>query len=124
MSEHIISYTVLRIREGGLGRYKQLAEEIVRLVEAKNPRMIALSLVINEAGTEARSVQVHPDSESFEFHMGLAASQMQEAMDYIEVLEFEVLGTPTDSLRAKFEAFDEPQRYWPLFAGFARSPTS
>jgi hypothetical protein len=83
--------------------------------------MIAFGLYLNEAGTEARGIQVHPDSESLELHLSLVPSAMQEAYKYIEVGTFEVLGVPTDSLRAKLLTFDPQQDFWPLWAGFART---
>lgn len=124
MSKHIISHTRVRIREGGLELFKQFQNELVEFVDANHPRIIAFSAHINDEGTEAIGVQVHPDSESFELHMQLAASQISEASNYIEILDFEVLGDLSDSLRAKFEALEVPKSFWPPTAGFARSATA
>jgi hypothetical protein len=124
VSNHIITHTTVRIREGGLELFKQFQKELVEFVDANHARIIAFSAHINDEGTEAVGVQVHPDSESLELHMQLAASQISEANNYIEILHFEVLGDLSDSLRAKFEALDAPKSFWPLTAGFARSATA
>lgn len=124
MSNHIITHTRVRILEGGLELFKQFQKELVEFVDANHPRIIAFTAHINDEGTEAIGVQVHPDSESYELHMQLAASQISEAYNYIEVLHFEVLGDLSDSLRAKFDALDMPKSFWSLTAGFARSATA
>jgi hypothetical protein len=71
VSNHIISHTKTRIGEGGLEPCKQLFKDVVKFVDANHPRVVGYSTYINEDGTEARAIQVHPDSESFELHLRL-----------------------------------------------------
>jgi hypothetical protein len=43
---------------------------MVEVVEANEPRLIALNSYVNEDGTEATIVQVHPDPDSMLFRPG------------------------------------------------------
>ena len=62
--------------------------------------MIALNEYANEDGTEAGVVQVHPDAESMELHMGVVAKRAARA--YADTLDattsIQVYGQPSDAV--------------------------
>jgi hypothetical protein len=69
----------------------------VDFIEANEPRLIAFNEYVNDEGTEVAVVQVHPDAESFEFHMGVVGDRASRA--YAETLDattgIQVFGAPT-----------------------------
>jgi quinol monooxygenase YgiN len=85
MSEPFIFIGTHTLREGKLEDFKKACSELVEVVEANEPRLIAFNIYVNEDGTEATIVQVHPDPDSMLFHMQVAREHISEA--YQSVLE-------------------------------------
>jgi hypothetical protein len=67
MSEPFIFIGTHTLREGKLEGFKKACRELVEVVEANEPRLIAFNIYVNEDGTEATVVQVHPDPDSMLF---------------------------------------------------------
>jgi hypothetical protein len=88
------------IREGKRQDFKQQWRELLEVVEAKEPRLIAFNAYVNEDGTELTVVQVHPDADSMVFHMQVARDHISQA--YQSVLEktrrIDVYGKPSDAV--------------------------
>jgi hypothetical protein len=100
MSEPFIFIGTHTIREGKLQDFKQSCGELVEVVEAKEPRLIAFNLYVNEDGSEVSVVQVHPDADSMLFHMQVARDHISEA--YQSTLEkterIDIYGEPSDAV--------------------------
>jgi hypothetical protein len=100
MSEPFIFIGTYTLREGKLQDFKQQWLELLEMVEAKEPRLIAFHAYVNEDGTELTGVQVHPDADSMLFHMQVARDHISEA--YQSVLEkterIDVYGKPSDAV--------------------------
>jgi quinol monooxygenase YgiN len=99
MSEPFIFIGTHAIREGKLEDFKKTWRELVELVEADEPRLIAFNGYANDDETEVTIVQVHPDADSMLFHMQVARDHISEA--YQSVLEktkrIDVYGKPSDT---------------------------
>jgi hypothetical protein len=69
-------------------------------IEANQPRLIAFNEYANDDGTEVGVVQVHPDADSFEFHMRVVRERGARA--YEETIDattsIQVFGTPTETI--------------------------
>ena len=108
LSEPLIYISTWRIKEGRLEDYKQFARELMEIVKAKEPQLIAFHVFLSEDGTEMSSVQVHPDAASMDFHMQVVTQALQEEMrewveraDFLEPKHIEIYGAPsTDLLEA------------------------
>ena len=89
-----------RLKPGKLEAERLRVPGLVDFIEAHEPRLIAFNEYANEEGTEVGVVQVHPDTGSFEFHMG--AVRERAARAYEETLDgttsIQVFGTPTDAI--------------------------
>ena len=100
MSEPFIFIGTHTLKEGKLQDFKKSCGELVEVVEANEPRLIAFNLYVNEDGTEVTVVQVHPDADSMLFHMQVARDHISEA--YQSTLEktkgIEVYGKPSDAV--------------------------
>jgi hypothetical protein len=66
----LIFIATSRLKPGKLEAERLRVPGLVDFIEAHEPRLIAFNEYVNEEGTEVGVVQVHPDTESFEFHMG------------------------------------------------------
>jgi hypothetical protein len=79
---------------------QQRVPELVRFIEAHEPRLIAFNEYVNEDHSQVSVVQFHPDAASMEFHMGVVGDHARQA--YAQTLEtttgIQVFGTPTDNI--------------------------
>jgi hypothetical protein len=74
MSGPFIFIATNRLKPGRLEDEKRRVPELCDFIEANEPRLIAFNEYLSEDGTEVGIVQVHPDADSMEFHMGWSAS--------------------------------------------------
>ena len=85
-----------RLRDGRFDAEQQRVPELVRFIEAHEPRLIAFNEYVNEDHSQVSVVQFHPDAASMEFHMGVVGDRARQA--YAQTLEattgIQVFGTP------------------------------
>jgi quinol monooxygenase YgiN len=100
MSEPFIFIGTHTLREGKLQDFKQQWQELLEMVEAKEPRLIAFHAYVNEDGTELTIVQVHPDADSMGFHMQVVRDHISEAhQSVVEKTErIDIYGNPSDTV--------------------------
>lgn len=72
------------IKEGKVEECRKMLSEIVQLVEADEPRVIAFNFYLDEANRQAVCVQVHPDAESMDNHMQVISEHLTTAYDMLE----------------------------------------
>jgi hypothetical protein len=89
-----------RLKEGKLDDERKRVPGLSDFIEANEPRLIAFNEYADDDGTEVGVVQVHPDTDSFEFHMGVvrerAARAYEETLD--ATTSIQVFGTPTETI--------------------------
>ena len=89
-----------RLKEGKLEAERKRVPGLSDFIEANEPRILAFNEYANDDGTEVGVVQVHPDTDSFEFHMGVvrerAARAYEETLD--ATTSIHVFGTPTETI--------------------------
>jgi hypothetical protein len=89
-----------RLRDRRFDAEQQRVPELVRFVEAHEPRLIAFNEYVNEDHSQVSVVQFHPDAASMEFHMGVVGDHAGQA--YAQTLEattgIQVFGTPTGNI--------------------------
>ena len=89
-----------RLKDGRFGAEQQRVPELVRFVEAHEPRLIAFNEYVNEDRSQVSVVQIHPDAASMEYHMQAVADLARQA--YAQTLEattgIQVFGTPTENI--------------------------
>ena len=87
-----------RLKEGTLEAERQRVPGLADFIEANEPRLLAFNEYASEDGSDVAVVQVHPDAESFEFHMGVVRERAASA--YRETLEattsVQVFGLPNE----------------------------
>jgi hypothetical protein len=89
-----------KLKTGKLEAERRRVPGLVDFIAANEPRLIAFNEYANDEGTEVGVVQVHPDADSFEFHMGTvrerAASAYAETLD--ATTSIQVFGEPTETI--------------------------
>lgn len=99
MSANIVLVGCSEIREGKLEELKAAMNDLVELVKAKEPQIIAYNVYLNENGKQLTVLQVHPDSASAEFHMEVTGSAFPKEL--INVSRIDIYGKPSQSLQEK-----------------------
>jgi hypothetical protein len=88
------------LKEGKLDAERKRVPGLSDFIEAHEPRLMAFNEYANDDGTEVGVVQVHPDTDSFEYHMEVvrerAARAYEETLD--ATTSIYVFGTPTDTI--------------------------
>ena len=88
------------LKPGKLEAERERVPGLVEFIQANEPRLIAFNEYANDEGTEVAVVQVHPDADSFEFHMQAVRERASRA--YEETLDattsIHVFGTPTETI--------------------------
>jgi hypothetical protein len=89
-----------RLKTGKLEAESRRVPGLVDFIKSNEPRLIAFNEYANDEETEVAVVQVHPDADSFEFHMGVVQERASQA--YGETLDattsIQVFGTPTETI--------------------------
>lgn len=100
MSGPFVFIAINKVRAGKLEDEKRRVPGWVRFIQENEPRTIAFNEYRSEDGTEVEYIQVHPDTDSFEHHMRVLASQSH--LSYKETLEgttsIRIYGQPTDAI--------------------------
>jgi hypothetical protein len=115
------------IRDGKLRELEPALEELVRFIEANEPRIIAYGAYISEDGVELSVVHVHSDSASLEFHMDVAGPTFRGFVDLVDLSSIHVYGSPSERLLSQLR--DKARLLGsgkvvvqPMHAGLVRAP--
>ena len=100
MSEPLIFINTYAIKEGMAERYRELSEGVINMVRSEQPQILYFAFFINEEGTEATTLQVHPDPESMLRHMKLAEKHIQQSAEAINFnkMEISLYGNPNEAV--------------------------
>lgn len=95
MSGPFIMMSKSRIKPGKAEAYAAWCADMFRDVEEQEPRLLAFNLWESEDHTSSVVIQVHPDAESFEYHLKLFGERVKETFGYIDVEGLEIYGAPS-----------------------------
>ena len=97
MAAPFIFIATNRLKPGKLDAERARVPGLVEFIETVEPHVLAFNEYANEEGTEVAVVQVHPNTDSFEFHMEAVSERASKA--YKETLDattgIDVFGSPT-----------------------------
>jgi hypothetical protein len=95
MSSPFILISRSRIKPGKSVAYAAMCVDMFRDVEEQEPRLLAFNIWESEDHTSSVVIQVHPDAESFEYHLKLFGERVKEAFDYVDIEGVEIYGPPS-----------------------------
>jgi hypothetical protein len=98
MSAPFIVKTVSRIHDGKATAYRPLVEELCRLAEEREPRLLAFHIFVTEDERSEVVIQIHPDAESMQHHLEVLGQKVRETADYTDFESLEIYGQPNDAL--------------------------
>ena len=123
MSKPLIFISRFRVKEGKLEDLKKYYQKILNIIESNQTRMIAFHGFLSEDGTEMTSIQVHPDSESMEYHMQMLKANWDESFSqYSQMVQgttIDYYGDPPESAIKMNEISKQELKILPIhIAGF------
>jgi hypothetical protein len=98
VSETIVFISNQRIKPGKLDAYKQYYRQVAEFTEANKPGTVAHLAYINDEGTQASIVHIFPDAASMERHMQGIGEIARPALEFSEIVSFEIYGRPSDAI--------------------------
>jgi hypothetical protein len=98
MSEPIVFISHQRVKEGKLEGYKQYYRQVAEQAKANKPGTVAHLAYHNEEGSELSIIHIFPNAEAMELHMRGVDELAKKAYEYVEILGFEIYGTPADTV--------------------------
>lgn len=106
MTQPFIWIGVHKVKEGKAAELKRMLEDFPDFIEENEPRLLGFNFYSDEDETRVAVVQIHPDAESFEFHMKVAGEHIAESYDYIEATESTwIFGTPSPAVLEMVDQF-------------------
>ncbi|SRR5260370_25041385 len=100
MSGPFIFIATNRLKEGTFDAEQQRVPGLASFVETNEPRLIAFHEYASDGHNEVTVVQIHPDTASMEFHLGIIGDRSRDA--YAQTLEattgIRVYGTPSEQI--------------------------
>ena len=127
MGAPFILVSRFRAKERSPDALRDYARQVTDLVEAKEPRVIALHVFLSEDGTELSTFHLHPDVASMEFHMQVQQDHWDEIISpvasMLEGISVDFYGAmPPESAVANFRRAGNEVSIKPVhLAGFTRS---
>jgi quinol monooxygenase YgiN len=108
------------IQEGKIEEYKQLIQEMSRVVEANEPDTIGYQFYLSTDETRCIVSEKYLNSESVFVHSNGIASQtiLPKIFNVSRISRFEVYGNPNEELQKVLATFSP--KIYNLFAGFSR----
>ena len=108
------------IQEGKIEEYKNLVQEMSRVVQTNEPDTIDYQFYLNSSGTKCIVSETYANLEAVFAHSNGVASQtiLPKIFNVSKISRFEVYGNPNEELQKALTSFD-PEIYG-LFTGFSR----
>lgn len=96
MSEPFIFIATHTIKEGKIEEFEKYVRELVDVVQANRPRLLAFNIYANEDGTEVTNIQVHPDADSMVSYMQVLRQKLRTPHKFIHTDRIELCGVVND----------------------------
>jgi hypothetical protein len=98
MSDPLVVIDTSEIREGKLEELKAALAELADFVEKNEAAPLAYHIYFDEDATHMTVLQIHPNSESMELHMNVAAPLFGRFTGLVDLSRVDFYGTPSDAV--------------------------
>jgi hypothetical protein len=113
MPECVLFVGTYEIPAGQVDAFRAQARVMTELVRDREPRVIAIGHYVNDNESEGTSIHLHPDADSFDFHMAELAQAIDTGSRIVQVKRIEFFGTPhADVLERLSLTYDVRVKAW------------
>ncbi len=97
MTQPFIWIGIHKVKEGKAEELKEMLKAFPDFIERNEPRLLGFNFYMDEDETRVAVVQIHPDADSFEFHMKVAGEHISQSYQYLEeTLSTQIYGAPSE----------------------------
>lgn len=114
MASNIVFVGTYALPEDRFEEWDAAIREMVDFVKANAPRLVSFDVYVNEERSEATSIYVHPDAESFAEHMRIAATRVDAGAQMVSVVRIDVYGDPGEQVLARLQQVSEASNHFPI----------
>jgi hypothetical protein len=100
MAKPIVVVDRSEIRDGKLSEVENGFRQLASFVAAHESRILAYYVSFTEDRRMVTVLQIHPDSESMEFHMEVAGPLFAQFAEMLRMKSIDVYGAPSETLLA------------------------
>ena len=121
MAEPLIMIDDYRIDPARTDEFLDRYQDLVKVVEAEEPRMLYFAEHLTSDRTEGSTVQIHADAANLGHHLELVGDRIAELVGYLDFLGIRIYGTPTEPVLEQLRAIaGDGVVVKPLALGFDR----
>ncbi|HEY7280461.1 MAG TPA: antibiotic biosynthesis monooxygenase [Actinomycetota bacterium] len=102
-----------RFHEGKVDEYKHLSAQAMDIVRTKEPGTLQYDTYLNDDQTECVIIERYRDSEAAIEHAANLGDIAAKVLAIVTVVHGELLGEPSDELRAKLAGSEVPMLFTP-----------
>lgn len=102
-----------RFREGMRDEYLRLSDQAAELVRAREPGTLAYDLYLNGDQSECMFIERYRDSQAAIDHAANLGHLFDAVLSTVDVVHGELLGEPSEDLRAKLAGSELPVLFTP-----------
>src|SRR5262245_39925213 len=115
MSE-VLGIARFRFHQGKADEFKRLAIEAREIVRARDPGTLQYEVYLNTDESECLVIERYRDSAALIEHAANLAELSASILAIVDVVHGEVLGEPSDELRARLADTDIPTLFTPFLS--------
>jgi hypothetical protein len=86
------------VREGALDSLKAAIDELVELLDANVPSLIAYNVYFSADGSQMTVVHIHPDSASLANHMEVGGPIFRKFAEFLTLSSIRIYGEPSEKV--------------------------
>ena len=109
----LIGIARFRFHEGKLDEFKRLSAQAMEIVQTKDSGTLQYDTYFNDDQTECIVIERYRDSKAAMEHAANLAELSAEVLETVSVVHGELLGEPSEELRAKLTDIEVPQLFTP-----------
>jgi hypothetical protein len=102
-----------RFRDGKREEFERLAAQAMEMVRAEEPGTLQYDTYINTDGSECVVIERYRDSEAAMEHAANLGDLFGAVLDTVTVVHGEILGEPSEELKANLAGTDVPALFTP-----------
>ncbi len=112
MSESVLFVGTYDIPPGEMDAFHSQIAAMTAMIREHEPRVRFIGHYVNEDETEGTSIHLHPDADSFDFHMATAVRVIERGAQMVSVKRIEFYGKPSDASLDLLTQYDVRVKAW------------
>ena len=110
--KRVFVHTEFTIESGKIGEFKKIAQELIDVVEEKEPKTLRYQWYFNKDQSKCYLVEEYPNAAAVRVHVLHLGLQVRKILQVSKVTKFTVLGKLILPRRALAAAGAQNFRYW------------